>query len=167
LNAAEAKSLVNSWRRGGRTCCGWAEHAKQEKFMAEYLPKLDVTLMVGVGAAFDFHSGRTKQAPRWMQRSGLEWFYRLCSEPRRLAPLPAKQPVVCAEISGATGRLEKISQPVILGVTTEMPAAMPPADVIITSRRDINDETGTLADFPARAHHMPTTSFMAFPAWQR
>ncbi len=58
---------------------------KQEKFMAEYLPKLDLTLMVGVGAAFDFHSGRVKQAPRWMQRSGLEWFYRLCSEPRRLA----------------------------------------------------------------------------------
>lgn len=58
---------------------------KQEKFMAEFLPKLGVTLMVGVGAAFDFHSGRVRQAPRWMQRSGLEWFYRLCSEPRRLA----------------------------------------------------------------------------------
>lgn len=57
---------------------------KQEKFMAEYLPKLDVTLMVGVGAAFDFHAGRVKQAPRWMQRSGLEWFFRLCTEPRRL-----------------------------------------------------------------------------------
>jgi N-acetylglucosaminyldiphosphoundecaprenol N-acetyl-beta-D-mannosaminyltransferase len=57
---------------------------KQEKFMVEFLPRLDVTLMVGVGAAFDFHSGRTRQAPRWMQRSGLEWFYRLCSEPRRL-----------------------------------------------------------------------------------
>jgi N-acetylglucosaminyldiphosphoundecaprenol N-acetyl-beta-D-mannosaminyltransferase len=58
---------------------------KQEKFMAEFLPRLDVTLMVGVGAAFDFHSGRIPQAPRWMQRSGLEWFYRLCQEPRRLA----------------------------------------------------------------------------------
>ncbi|HEY5346166.1 MAG TPA: WecB/TagA/CpsF family glycosyltransferase [Verrucomicrobiae bacterium] len=58
---------------------------KQEKFMAEFLPKLDTTLMIGVGAAFDFHSGRVKQAPRWMQRSGLEWFYRLCCEPRRLA----------------------------------------------------------------------------------
>lgn len=57
---------------------------KQEKFMAEYLAKLDVTLMVGVGAAFDFHAGRVSQAPRWMQRSGLEWFYRLCCEPRRL-----------------------------------------------------------------------------------
>jgi N-acetylglucosaminyldiphosphoundecaprenol N-acetyl-beta-D-mannosaminyltransferase len=58
---------------------------KQEKFMAEFLPRLDVTLMIGVGAAFDFHSGRVKQAPRWMQRTGLEWFYRLCQEPGRLA----------------------------------------------------------------------------------
>lgn len=58
---------------------------KQEKFMSAYLGKLDVTLMVGVGAAFDFHTGRVKQAPHWMQRSGLEWFYRTCCEPRRLA----------------------------------------------------------------------------------
>lgn len=57
---------------------------KQERFMAEFLGKLDVTLMVGVGAAFDFHSGRVKQAPIWMQRSGLEWSYRLWQEPRRL-----------------------------------------------------------------------------------
>lgn len=57
---------------------------KQERFMAEYLPKLDVTLMAGVGAAFDFHSGRVRQAPRWMQRSGLEWLFRLCVEPKRL-----------------------------------------------------------------------------------
>ena len=57
---------------------------KQERFMAGYLPKLDVPVMIGVGAAFDFHTGRTAQAPRWMQRSGLEWFYRLCHEPRRL-----------------------------------------------------------------------------------
>jgi N-acetylglucosaminyldiphosphoundecaprenol N-acetyl-beta-D-mannosaminyltransferase len=58
---------------------------KQERFMAEFLLKLDATLLIGIGAAFDFHSGRVKQAPRWMQRSGLEWFYRLCQEPRRLA----------------------------------------------------------------------------------
>lgn len=58
---------------------------KQERFMAEYLRRLDVTLMAGVGAAFDFHSGRVRQAPRWMQRSGLEWLYRLGTEPRRLA----------------------------------------------------------------------------------
>ena len=53
--------------------------------MAEFLPKLEVTLMVGVGAAFDFHTERVRQAPRWIQRSGLEWFYRMCCEPKRLA----------------------------------------------------------------------------------
>jgi len=57
---------------------------KQEKFMAQYLPKLETTLMFGVGAAFDFHAGRVRQAPRWMQRSGLEWLFRLGCEPRRL-----------------------------------------------------------------------------------
>ncbi|PYI84957.1 MAG: glycosyltransferase, partial [Verrucomicrobia bacterium] len=57
---------------------------KQEKFMAAFLPKLDVALMIGVGAAFDFHSGRVKQAPLWVQRSGLEWIFRLSQEPRRL-----------------------------------------------------------------------------------
>ena len=57
---------------------------KQEKFMAQYQDKFDATLMFGVGAAFDFHAGRVRQAPRWMQRSGLEWFFRLCCEPRRL-----------------------------------------------------------------------------------
>jgi N-acetylglucosaminyldiphosphoundecaprenol N-acetyl-beta-D-mannosaminyltransferase len=57
---------------------------KQEKFMAEFLDQLPVTMMIGVGAAFDFHAGRIRQAPRWMQRSGMEWFFRLCSEPRRL-----------------------------------------------------------------------------------
>jgi len=57
---------------------------KQERFMTEHLPKLDCTLMLGVGAAFDFHSGRVRQAPRWIQRSGFEWLYRMASEPRRL-----------------------------------------------------------------------------------
>jgi N-acetylglucosaminyldiphosphoundecaprenol N-acetyl-beta-D-mannosaminyltransferase len=57
---------------------------KQEKFMSEYLPKLEVKLMIGVGAAFDFHAGRVRQAPRWIQRSGCEWLYRLWQEPRRL-----------------------------------------------------------------------------------
>ncbi len=58
---------------------------KQERFMSAYLSKLETTLMFGVGAAFDFHTGRVRQAPRWIQRSGFEWLFRLCSEPRRLA----------------------------------------------------------------------------------
>jgi len=57
---------------------------KQERFMAEYLPKLNTTLMIGVGAAFDFHTGKVAQAPRWIQRSGLEWLFRLTREPKRL-----------------------------------------------------------------------------------
>jgi len=57
---------------------------KQERFMATHLDRFDVTLMFGVGAAFDFLAGRVPQAPRWMQRAGLEWLFRLCCEPRRL-----------------------------------------------------------------------------------
>jgi N-acetylglucosaminyldiphosphoundecaprenol N-acetyl-beta-D-mannosaminyltransferase len=57
---------------------------KQERFMEKYWRGLDATLFIGVGAAFDFHAGRVRQAPRWMQRSGLEWLFRLGCEPRRL-----------------------------------------------------------------------------------
>ncbi len=59
---------------------------KQERFMAEHWPTLDAGLLIGVGAAFDFHSGCVRQAPRWIQRSGFEWLFRLCMEPRRLGP---------------------------------------------------------------------------------
>jgi len=57
---------------------------KQEKFAYELSKRVKVRYIITVGAAFDFHTGRLTQAPRWMQRSGLEWFYRLCKEPRRL-----------------------------------------------------------------------------------
>lgn len=57
---------------------------KQEFFMSRYLSQLDASLMVGVGAAFDMFTGAQRQAPRWIQRSGFEWFYRLCQNPKRL-----------------------------------------------------------------------------------
>lgn len=57
---------------------------RQERFMAGPGKTLDTGLLIGVGAAFDFHSGRIRQAPRWIQRSGLEWLFRLCAEPGRL-----------------------------------------------------------------------------------
>jgi N-acetylglucosaminyldiphosphoundecaprenol N-acetyl-beta-D-mannosaminyltransferase len=57
---------------------------KQERWMAEHRARLDAPVLVGVGAAFDFHTGRVRQAPRWMMRSGLEWLFRLLQEPRRL-----------------------------------------------------------------------------------
>ena len=57
---------------------------KQEKWMAATRDRLDAPVLVGVGAAFDFHAGLKRQAPRWVQRSGLEWLFRLATEPRRL-----------------------------------------------------------------------------------
>jgi N-acetylglucosaminyldiphosphoundecaprenol N-acetyl-beta-D-mannosaminyltransferase len=63
---------------------------KQERWMAQMRPALDAPLLVGVGAAFDFHAGLVSQAPPWMQRNGLEWVYRLSREPRRLWPRYAR-----------------------------------------------------------------------------
>jgi N-acetylglucosaminyldiphosphoundecaprenol N-acetyl-beta-D-mannosaminyltransferase len=57
---------------------------KQERFMAQYLPRLDCKLMIGVGAAFDIHTGRLQDAPEWVKAAGLQWFHRLCQEPSRL-----------------------------------------------------------------------------------
>lgn len=57
---------------------------KQELWMAQMRSRLQAPLLVGVGAAFDFHAGLVAQAPPWMQRAGLEWLFRLSREPRRL-----------------------------------------------------------------------------------
>ena len=85
LTAAEEEELV---RRVGelKPDIFWIglSTPKQEQFMAQYWQRLDATLFFGVGAAFDFHAGRVRQAPLWMQRSGLEWLFRLGCEPRRL-----------------------------------------------------------------------------------
>jgi N-acetylglucosaminyldiphosphoundecaprenol N-acetyl-beta-D-mannosaminyltransferase len=57
---------------------------KQELFMAQYLPLLDTCLMFGVGAAFDFHTGRLRHCAPWIKRVGLHWLHRLIQNPRRL-----------------------------------------------------------------------------------
>jgi N-acetylglucosaminyldiphosphoundecaprenol N-acetyl-beta-D-mannosaminyltransferase len=57
---------------------------KQERWMAAHIGRLSAPVLIGVGAAFDFHAGAKRQAPRWMQRCGLEWSFRLMTEPRRL-----------------------------------------------------------------------------------
>jgi N-acetylglucosaminyldiphosphoundecaprenol N-acetyl-beta-D-mannosaminyltransferase len=56
---------------------------KQEAWMHEHRGRINA-VMVGVGAAFDFHAGVIKRAPMWMQRSGLEWVHRMAQDPRRL-----------------------------------------------------------------------------------
>jgi N-acetylglucosaminyldiphosphoundecaprenol N-acetyl-beta-D-mannosaminyltransferase len=57
---------------------------KQEKFMAANFRRLSCKIMVGVGAAFDIHTGRVHDAPQWIKQTGLQWAHRLCQEPRRL-----------------------------------------------------------------------------------
>ncbi len=57
---------------------------KQELWMGDHFGRIKAPVMIGVGAAFDFHAGLKPQAPKWMQQNGLEWLFRLLSEPRRL-----------------------------------------------------------------------------------
>ena len=57
---------------------------KQELWMGRNAARLDVPVMIGVGGTFNFIAGRVKRAPRWIQRSGLEWIYRISQEPGRL-----------------------------------------------------------------------------------
>jgi N-acetylglucosaminyldiphosphoundecaprenol N-acetyl-beta-D-mannosaminyltransferase len=57
---------------------------KQERFMSRYLPVLDTKLMIGVGAAFLFHTGALQDSPKWVKHAGLQWLHRLLQEPSRL-----------------------------------------------------------------------------------
>jgi N-acetylglucosaminyldiphosphoundecaprenol N-acetyl-beta-D-mannosaminyltransferase len=78
---------------------------KQEKWMYEHRFRLKVPLMLGVGAAFDMNSGRSRRAPLWMRERGLEWLYRVCTDPRRLwrrylITIPQAVWFVCLELLG-------------------------------------------------------------------
>ena len=85
LNPAEEQELQEQMMKT-RTDFLWVglSTPKQERFMANHIGALDCTLMLGVGAAFDVHTGMTKDAPQWMKRAGLQWFHRLLQEPSRL-----------------------------------------------------------------------------------
>jgi N-acetylglucosaminyldiphosphoundecaprenol N-acetyl-beta-D-mannosaminyltransferase len=85
LSADEEAAVVDEINRS-RADVVWVGIGvpKQEKWMARMRDRLDAPVLVGVGAAFDFHAGLVPQAPDWMQRFGLEWAYRLGHEPRRL-----------------------------------------------------------------------------------
>jgi N-acetylglucosaminyldiphosphoundecaprenol N-acetyl-beta-D-mannosaminyltransferase len=82
LCTPEAAATINAMR----TDIVWVgmSSPKQDLWMARMRPLLEAPVLIAVGAAFDFHTGTVKQAPRWMQRSGLEWLFRLVTEPRRL-----------------------------------------------------------------------------------
>jgi N-acetylglucosaminyldiphosphoundecaprenol N-acetyl-beta-D-mannosaminyltransferase len=85
---------------------------KQEKWMLHNRGAIPVPVMLGVGAAFDFNSGRTLQAPRWMRENGLEWMFRLLTEPRRLwrrylVSIPKAAGLVFLELLGLLPRTRK------------------------------------------------------------
>lgn len=81
--AEDADVVANIASSGVRVLFVGIGCPKQERWMAEHRDRLKV-VMVGVGAAFDFLAGTKRQAPRVLQRLGLEWFFRLATEPRRL-----------------------------------------------------------------------------------
>lgn len=85
LTAEEDKEVVDMLNSSGADIL-WVGLGtpKQHFWIKEHLGRIKIPVMFGVGAGFDFHSGRIKRAPEWMQKNGLEWFYRLCQEPRRL-----------------------------------------------------------------------------------
>ena len=87
LNVGEENELIAQMQEAKPDIfwCGLGA-PKQERFMAAYKDRLPVKLMIGVGAAFDFLSGTTREAPQWVLRSGLTSIYRICQEPRRLGP---------------------------------------------------------------------------------
>ena len=75
--------------------------------MAQYLERLEVKLMAGVGAAFDLHAGLRSDAPHWMKQCGLQWLHRLHQEPRRLGPRYLQtQSAICVGNLWAIGGVE-------------------------------------------------------------
>jgi N-acetylglucosaminyldiphosphoundecaprenol N-acetyl-beta-D-mannosaminyltransferase len=85
LTDTEEEAVVHDINRSGADVV-WVGIGvpKQEKWMARMRHRLDAPVLIGVGAAFDFHAGLVPQAPAAMQRLGLEWTFRLAHEPRRL-----------------------------------------------------------------------------------
>lgn len=84
LSAVEKAEMVDIINRSGANTV-WVSLGcpKQERWMAEHKGKVSA-VMLGVGAAFDYHAGTISRAPHWMRNAGFEWLHRLCSEPRRL-----------------------------------------------------------------------------------
>jgi N-acetylglucosaminyldiphosphoundecaprenol N-acetyl-beta-D-mannosaminyltransferase len=85
LNAEEEQSLIARVRKLKPDII-WVgiSTPRQERFMHRYLHRLDTTLMFGVGAAYDFHTGRIQDAPQWIKTIGMQWLHRLLQDPRRL-----------------------------------------------------------------------------------
>jgi N-acetylglucosaminyldiphosphoundecaprenol N-acetyl-beta-D-mannosaminyltransferase len=85
LTAEEDREIIEAIERS-RADIVWVGLGapKQDRWMFEHRKRLSVPVLIGVGAAFDFHTGRVPRAPLWMSEYGFEWLFRLAMEPRRL-----------------------------------------------------------------------------------
>lgn len=85
VGAIESADVIDRINHSGADIvwCGLGT-PKQDWWVANHRPLLKAPVLIAVGAAFDFHTGRIRQAPKWMQRHGLEWLFRLSQDPRRL-----------------------------------------------------------------------------------
>jgi N-acetylglucosaminyldiphosphoundecaprenol N-acetyl-beta-D-mannosaminyltransferase len=84
LTEEEDREVINQINDSGAQVVWVLSTPKQERWKAAHIGLVSANVLIGVGAAFDFHAGTVRQAPRWMQRGGLERFFRICMEPRRL-----------------------------------------------------------------------------------
>lgn len=129
LSGDEERALVDELRELAPHCV-WVglSTPKQERFMAQLLSRYAAELpaplvLLGVGAAFDFHAGLKSQAPAWMQRAGLEWLFRLQQEPRRLWKRYLKNnPVFVARAALQLSGLRRYELPAHLRATAEAAA---------------------------------------------
>jgi len=111
LTAAEDAAMVNEINAAKPDVVWIGLGApKQEKWMTGHLGRIHATAMIGVGAAFDFHSGKMPWAPAWMRRTGTEWAYRFAKEPRRMWRRNLDSPLFLAAVFGQAvqGKLSRL-----------------------------------------------------------
>lgn len=108
MTSDETKQAIHSINQSGADIV-WVGIGtpKQEQWMAAHRGLAEAPVMIGVGAAFDFLSGQKPQAPGWIRRSGLEWIFRLATEPRRLWPRYREYPLFVALALAQLLRLRK------------------------------------------------------------
>jgi N-acetylglucosaminyldiphosphoundecaprenol N-acetyl-beta-D-mannosaminyltransferase len=118
---------------------------KQEKWIAGHAGQIQATTMIGVGAAFDFHSGKVKWAPTWMRRMGLEWIHRLVLNPKRMWRRNLDSPLFVGLVCWQRMRMALYGQ----GAMPECGAAATSAPGTTNTNRDSRPDGGVARDL----HH--------------
>jgi len=104
---------------------------KQERWIFAHHKESGIPLSIGCGASLDFITGKQKRAPKWMQKTGMEWFWRMSSSPGRLVSRYSKDLVFLAKASLEQANSQRRRRSII-GTVGERPVPVPPADVAVT-----------------------------------